>query len=392
MHPEVAPVTRSQVRRAVRPTLAGCVAMTLVAWLCVTVLAARPAAAAGISRVQAPSPATFGFNVSTASPSWSAPTTPGNLLIAVLAMRWAGGMGVTAPAGWIDLITASPFSGESQVRMWYIPGASSRSGSETFTFTSGTTYQGAIALFEYSGVASVAPLDVTAVSTGTSATPTTGTTGITTAAEELWFAAIDVTGAYAQSAPTNMFTMIGNTMVGSQSSGMSAAWLERIASAPGAAGTSTTISAAREYSGAVVTFKGATAAPPPACPPVQPGVVACLTPGSEVVRQTVRIVSVGQTGPQHQVAGYVDAYRFTVAGITTTLPCVSLVADAAAPNPCAAAGGTFVSRTSVLVDQTVAEPVVSPGPAIATVRVCTATLTLTVSGFGINSAPAYTIC
>ena len=95
----------------------------------------------------------------------------------------------------------------------------------------------------------------------------------------------------------------------------------------------------------------------------------------------------------HHVAGFVDAYLFQgPAGIQVTIPCIVLVADATTVNPCALAGGTFVSRTLTLVDQVADEQTVAGGPVVATVRVCQATLTATVLGFGVNSAPAFTLC
>lgn len=126
------------------------------------------------------------------------------------------------------------------------------------------------------------------------------------------------------------------------------------------------------------------------CDPVA-GVVVCIRPTSTVaIDQPLEIVSTAP-GPSHTVAAYLDAYKFTLpGGIVTTLPCVTLVADTQM-TPCASAGGSFVSR-STLVTQTVGEPDVVSGPVIARVRVCNAVLTATVNGFGVNSAPAFTIC
>ena len=73
-------------------------------------------------------------------------------------------------------------------------------------------------------------------------------------------------------------------------------------------------------------------------------------------------------GPEHRVDGYVDDYRFTVGGVTTTLACVQLQVDGVSANTCEAAGGTFVSRRATLVDAAVAEPTVQLQP-LATVSV-----------------------
>ena len=69
-----------------------------------------------------------------------------------------------------------------------------------------------------------------------------------------------------------------------------------------------------------------------------------------------------------------------------------LGADTTTANPCAAAGGSFVNRVSLLVDQPVSEPVPMTGPPLATVRMCNAELMLTVNDTGITSFPAYTVC
>jgi hypothetical protein len=131
--------------------------------------------------------------------------------------------------------------------------------------------------------------------------------------------------------------------------------------------------------------------PVPSCPPIADGVVVCLTPGSVAGQYQLGAVSASATGPLHHVAGHVDLYRFIVADVTTTLPCVLLVADSGATNPCQTAGGTFVSRTATLFDTTAAEPALSSLP-LATVTVCNAVLTATVIDIGINSAPAFVLC
>jgi hypothetical protein len=136
---------------------------------------------------------------------------------------------------------------------------------------------------------------------------------------------------------------------------------------------------------------------PPPCPETQPGVVVCLTPTAEVGRYSIPSVSVTQTGPQHHVAGYIDIYDFTVNDVTVndvtvSLPCIQLVADAVGSNACAQAGGTFASRVTPLLDENATQPEVSTGDPIATVRVCSARLAVTVLGIGVKSAPAYTLC
>jgi hypothetical protein len=116
------------------------------------------------------------------------------------------------------------------------------------------------------------------------------------------------------------------------------------------------------------------------------GVVACLAPSSEITRVTAYSVdsTVGTTLP---VYGYVDLYRFVLPTTTVTLPCTV----SGGLNPCATAGGTYVSRFATLINTSVVVPSGQLVP-IAAVAVCNATLTLTVDGIGINAAPAISVC
>lgn len=125
----------------------------------------------------------------------------------------------------------------------------------------------------------------------------------------------------------------------------------------------------------------------PTCPSPDPSVVVCLEPTTLWFQQPVTLVE-PTFGPDN-VVGYLDVYRFTVAGVTTTLPCVTLRVAGGEVSPCAAAGGAFVSRSATLA--TVPEPGVELATA-ATVRVCNAELTATAFGFGVQSAPAYALC
>jgi hypothetical protein len=116
-----------------------------------------------------------------------------------------------------------------------------------------------------------------------------------------------------------------------------------------------------------------------------------LTTGDLYAEQAVYRVETVVTAT-HTVGGYVEGYRFTVpSGGSVVVPCVRLVALSASANPCQAAGGTFVSRTATLVED-VDQPWVAYGSPLATVRVCEATVTITVAGFGAEGFPALTTC
>jgi hypothetical protein len=116
------------------------------------------------------------------------------------------------------------------------------------------------------------------------------------------------------------------------------------------------------------------------------GVVACLAPSGEITRVTAYAPST-TVGTALPVYGYVDLYRFTLPTTTVTLPCTVV----GGLNPCATAGGTYVSRFATLIDTSVVVPSGQLDP-IATLGVCNATLTLTVDGIGIDAAPAVSVC
>ena len=127
-----------------------------------------------------------------------------------------------------------------------------------------------------------------------------------------------------------------------------------------------------------------------ACGETAPGVILCLTPGNEFVVQQAYVAGIGQ-GPMHTLVGHVELYRFVVAGVAFTIPCVRLVADGTESDPCGVAGGTYVSTVADLHAPPVREtwPYLLP---VTTVGVCHAELTATVLGIGLNSVPAYALC
>lgn len=114
----------------------------------------------------------------------------------------------------------------------------------------------------------------------------------------------------------------------------------------------------------------------PTCPPTSPGVVVCLEPGNPY--QTL-----ARAGPSPTaVAAYLDLYQFRLPnGVVTNLLCV-----VTALNPCAMAGGTFVSREETLVEL---DPTSSQQGGI---EICEAELTVLAYGMGVPSAPAYALC
>lgn len=124
------------------------------------------------------------------------------------------------------------------------------------------------------------------------------------------------------------------------------------------------------------------------------GVEYCATTeiGGQVAGETVYDVET-YTRYTHNAAGWVDVYRFPLAGgASATLPCVVLKVDGGTSDPCLDSGGEFVTRLATLVNQNVNEPSVRFGDPLASVHVCTARYTLTVSAIGVEDVPAYALC
>lgn len=124
------------------------------------------------------------------------------------------------------------------------------------------------------------------------------------------------------------------------------------------------------------------------------GVTTCVGIAPSTLVQRVRVHRYDVTGgTTHGVAGYVDLYRFVLpTGTVANIPCVVLAAGGPEADPCAAAGGTYLSRVSTLVEETVAEPVVVQGAEIASAGICEGELVATVNTIGIASTEAYTLC
>lgn len=128
------------------------------------------------------------------------------------------------------------------------------------------------------------------------------------------------------------------------------------------------------------------------CGETAPGIVVCATPGAVWLSQSVRAQDV-LPGDEHSVVGYIDAYRFSIPGVGQTLvPCVVLVADGSTVNPCAAAGGEFVDRRQVLVNEGLDEPDPAEGEEVARLQICRADYRVLVLGFGVESFAGYAVC
>lgn len=114
----------------------------------------------------------------------------------------------------------------------------------------------AYGICEYSGVATVSPLDQTAVSHDTGATTSTGTTNMTSKANELWVGAVFVESSVNQTDPLNGFQLVGGTIKGTDGR-ITTSLLDRVVDKKGQAWSGTGITAEYTfvgYLGCIATF------------------------------------------------------------------------------------------------------------------------------------------
>jgi hypothetical protein len=210
-----------------------------------------PTADAALAFVQTASAANGG-NGSSIAATFAATPTAGNLLIAVAANR--GSSTPSTPAGWSVAIDESA-SSPGQVIFYKIAGAS-----EAATVTIGgysTATRLGLQLYEYSGVDRRAPLDQTASSSGSSATPSTAATAVTTSANEVLVAGFVLDSSDTFASWTSSFTERNDFQNGgAPSSAASYAGADRIVSAPGTYSTGATATGSAAWRGQIATFRG----------------------------------------------------------------------------------------------------------------------------------------
>jgi hypothetical protein len=128
-----------------------------------------------------------------------------------------------------------------------------------------------------------------------------------------------------------------------------------------------------------------TDAPPATCVEGVPNVVACIGATSDL--QHVAVTTSTPEDPS-SVFGTLEIYRVTLASVVLTVPCVVVQAAAQTVNPCAAAGGEYVSTLATLVDTSAS----GLGPDVVTIGICNGRMTLTVAAIGVESAPVVVPC
>ncbi|MBA3621307.1 MAG: hypothetical protein H0W51_03150 [Euzebyales bacterium] len=131
-------------------------------------------------------------------------------------------------------------------------------GTETFTVP--TARDMTLHLLEYRGIEPTNASDQGVVESGITATPSTGTTGVTSQAKELWlgFIAHRNRGSV-QASPTNGFGQVNYAQSTHTDAfqAVASGVYERIVTATGTAGTSVTLDVSRPYAGRVSTFRSA---------------------------------------------------------------------------------------------------------------------------------------
>ncbi len=140
-----------------------------------------------------------GSGVGSLSVSFSANNTAGNLIIAVVRMSTTSQtVNVTDSAGniYVDAVSQAQIVDRHQLHLFYGKNVSGSSNTVTATFSS-TNNHPWIAIYEYSGISTTNPLDQTAHAQGSSTSPDTGSTSVTSSANELVFAATSLPASYA---------------------------------------------------------------------------------------------------------------------------------------------------------------------------------------------------
>ncbi len=186
------------------------------------------------------------------SAEWPNITTAGNHLFMVVTGRRPSGItNWTNPNGWTQLRAVTHSNGNTRTEAYYIPNASSRSGSEGIRFSEGVE-NATIQLFEVSGL--TGDLDGSDDDEGSSTTPSSGTTGTLAQAESWAIAFVSHADTTAQTAPTNGYTAALDTLC-DEGSPINTYTYTNTLSATTATSTSNTVSPSAAWVGAIGTFR-----------------------------------------------------------------------------------------------------------------------------------------
>ena len=195
---------------------------------------------------------TFNANLATA------PLT-GNTLVAVISTRGTSANRVSAISGggatW-SRVSQGTNTGGATTEIWIGPNVAT--GTTGITITQASLVSAAVVI-EYSGILSDNPLDQIASATATGTAALTGTTPVTTQANELWIGGIGIAdGRRTLNAPYGSgFAVVALPKSGTAAGDATIYALEKMVSTTGAAGSGGTVSASDAWSGAIATFKAA---------------------------------------------------------------------------------------------------------------------------------------
>lgn len=183
--------------------------------------------------------------------------TLGNLLVVALSNK-SNTATITGPARWTQAVIDTASANAVQVSLWWLVVGASDAGATSFTWTMSAAVVNQTTIEEWNSTNGwpVGPVDQTAIGNATgngSTTMNAGATATTTAASELWVAAISYTG----SAQTESSITAGWTRDKEATLNLNTT-LTQLYEVPGATGVATcsyTVGTARAFVGAVVTFK-----------------------------------------------------------------------------------------------------------------------------------------
>lgn len=220
-----------------------------------------------------------GSNVGAVSVSFPVSTTAGNLLVAYVSASAtaAGSPALTAPRGWIQAIQtgASATRKDPRAAIFYQQNAIAQAGGSPYTFNLSSVSDVTLRIEEWSGFVASGVLDRTASASKAAATTLvlSGTTAITTQADEMAVALLANSQSSTQSAPTNRFSVvshIGPTANSIANNKVHAYHYRATLSSIGAQDVAATLSTARPWTGLIATFRLASGPTPNPSPSASP--------------------------------------------------------------------------------------------------------------------------
>jgi hypothetical protein len=209
------------------------------------------ASGGGIGLVQ--QNAALGTSVTSVSVPFPAANTAGDLIVVFVRMSTAvQTVSLSDSAGntYFQAATQTQTTDRSKVYLFYAKNSVAAANTVTATF-SATNNHPWLAIYEYKGLSTTAPLDQTASAQGSSSAPSTGATPTTTSANELIFAGTGLPSSYTGTqAAGSGYTMLekgtGKAPAGNESV---------LATATGSFTGTFTLSGSANWSAIIATFK-----------------------------------------------------------------------------------------------------------------------------------------